>query len=372
MKDVIDDIEKWLNQGRSVALATLVSTIGSSPREPGATMAVNDSGEVVGSISGGCVEGAIVEEALAVIESGNPQLLIYGVTDGLGLSIGLTCGGTIQIFVERLEQHCPKRGTSLINIFRAIREAATIPAALCTLVEGAQAGSKLMVTEEAYCIGSLGNPDLDQIITQDAQEMLARGLTSLRHHSGTGSRLNTNALVFIESFVPPPHLIIFGAIDFTRSLCQLGKMLGYQTTICDARSRFATVHRFPEADDIVVEWPSSFLERTRIDHRTVIAVLTHDPKFDIPALMTAVCTPAAYIGALGSRKTHADRLRRLKAAGISDAGLARINSPTGLDIGAQTPEETAVSIMAEVIALRSGRNGNSLSKNQNPIHVRTF
>jgi xanthine dehydrogenase accessory factor len=372
VKDVLDDIEKWLSQGHSVALATLVSTIGSSPREPGATLAVNDLGEVVGSISGGCVEGAIVEEALAVIKSGNPQLLIYGVADGLGLSIGLTCGGTIQVFVERLERHCPKRGTSLIDIFRAIREAATTSAMLCTLVGGAQAGSKLVITEDARCIGSLGNPGLDRIVTQDAQDLLAKGRTSLRHYGNTEDYLNTDATVFVESFVPPPHLIIFGAIDFTRSLCQLGKMLGYQTTVCDARSRFATTHRFPEADNIVVEWPNSFLEKTRIDHRTVIAVLTHDPKFDVPALMTAVRTPAAYIGALGSRKTHADRLRRLRAAGISDDGLARINSPIGLDIGAQTPEETAVSIMAEVIALRSGRNGSPLSTNQNPIHARSF
>lgn len=370
MKDIANTLETWLNQNHSIALATVVSTKGSSPRKPGAVMAVNDAGEVTGSVSGGCVEGAIVEEALTVIKDGKPRLLTYGVTDELGFSIGLTCGGSIQVFVERLNQHCSQNNVLLSDIFTAVRKTSTIALALCTLVEGKQAGAKLIVTEDGFSFGSFDDLELDQVVIEDAREMLSHGWTGVRHYGSLGRDQQTDIAVFIETFAPPPRLIIFGAIDFTRALCQLGKMLGYRVTVCDARSRFATATRFPEADEIVVEWPKQYLGSTQTDHRTVIVVLTHDPKFDIPALMTAVRIPSSYIGAMGSRKTQNDRAYRLRTAGLSDADLAQINAPIGLDIGAQTPEETAVSIMAEVIALRNGRSGCQLSQNQNPIHVR--
>lgn len=368
MKDVLDDVERWLDNSQSVALATVVSTSGSSPRQPGTAMAVSSSGEVTGSISGGCVEGAVVEEALAAIALGKPRLLTYGIADELGLSVGLTCGGTIAVFVQPIEQKYS--GDIPIGVvFDAIRKAPQKPVALCTIVEGIQAGAKMLVSKDAPSVGSLGSTELDRVVNRDAQGLLAQRLNELCHYGGNGERRQTDVAVFIESFAPPPHLIVFGAVDFTRSLCKLGKMLGYRITVCDARSRFATPARFPEADEVVVEWPNNYLQSIQVDHTTIIAVLTHDPKFDVPALLSAVRTPAAYIGAMGSRKATADRTRRLKESGISDTDLARISAPIGLDIGASTPEETAVSIMAEIIAIKSGRSGGRLSQSNNPIHA---
>ncbi|MDZ7958784.1 MAG: XdhC/CoxI family protein [Aulosira sp. DedQUE10] len=370
MKDVLDELEQWLNLGHAVALATVISTIGSSPREIGAVMAVNDAGDVLGSVSGGCVEAAVVEEALIVIQEGKPRVVSYGVSDELGLSVGLTCGGTIQIFIEQLSDKLLDSKISLRDIFQAIRQSSQTPIAICTVVEGMQAGAKMIVTENGYRLGSLGNADIDRVVADDAQGMLDQGVTNLCHYGLNGERRQTEVTVFIESFAPQPHLIIFGAVDFTRSLSTLGKMLGYRVTVCDARDRFATVARFPTADEVIVEWPHKYLESTHIDYHTIIVVLTHDPKFDVPALVSAVRTPAAYIGAMGSRKATGDRISRLQEAGLTEAEINRISAPIGLDIGARTSEETAVSIMAEVIALRSGRSGERLSHNQKPIHAR--
>ena len=369
MKDVLDNVEKWLHQGYSVALATVVGKQGSSPRDTGTVMAVSSNGEVAGSISGGCVEGAVVEEALAVIAQGKPRLISYGVADELGFEVGLTCGGTIQIFVERLARQNVE-DLPLDTLFEALRRSQKKPLILCTMVEGRKAGAKMIVTSQGTLIGSLDNPDLDRVVARDAQGLLAQGLNELRHYGSKGERLETDVAVFIQSFALAPHLIVFGAVDFSLALCKLGKMLGYRITVCDARSRFATPARFPDADEVVVSWPSEYLESIHVDDRTIILVLTHDPKFDVPALMSAVRTPAAYIGAMGSRKANADRLRRLKEAGMNNTELARIAAPIGLDIGASTSEETAVSIMAEIIALKSGRSGGRLSQNQNPIHPR--
>lgn len=370
MKEILDRIEEWLNRGDSVGLATLVGARGSSPREPGAVMAVNQAGEVLGSISGGCVEGAVVEEALDAIADGQPRLTTYGITDELGLSVGLTCGGTIQVFVESLEKNNREKNNNLpiSAVLDAIRKASEKPAAICTMVEGALAGAKIIVAEDAPRIGSFGNSELDRVVERDARGLLAQGLKDLCNYGPNGERRETEVTVFIESFSPPPHLIIFGAVDFTRSLSKLGKMLGYRVTVCDARSRFATKARFPEADQVIAEWPHKYLDVAPIDHRTIIAVLTHDPKFDVPALVRAVQTPAAYIGAMGSRRAHADRIRRLREAGLNETEIARISAPIGLDLGGTTSEETAVSIMAEVIALKNGRTGQRLCENQNPIH----
>ena len=373
MKEILDRVEEWLNRGDSVALATLVGVRGSSPREPGAVMAVNQAGEVLGSISGGCVEGAVVEEAIEAIADRQPRLRTYGISDELGLSVGLTCGGTMQVFVEPLEQdNLAKDNNNHISIISAaidaIRRSSEKPAAICTMVEGALAGAKIVVAEDAPRIGSFGNKQLDRVVERDARGLLAQGLKDLYHYGSNGERRETEVTVFIESFSPPPHLMIFGAVDFTRSLSKLGKMLGYRVTVCDARSRFATQARFPEADEVLAQWPHKYLDLARIDHRTVIAVLTHDPKFDVPALVRAVRTPAAYIGAMGSRRAHTDRIRRLREAGLNETEIARISAPIGLDLGGTTSEETAVSIMAEVIALKNGRTGQRLCENQNPIH----
>ena len=370
MKDVLDDVEQWLSQGLTVAIATVVKVEGSGPKGPGAVMAVNNAGEVAGSVSGGCVEGAVVEEAMQVLAGGKPRIVTYGAFEELGFSVSLTCGGTVHVFVECLNCDRIFVAGDLDQIFKALRSEQ--PFALCTMVEGPCIGAKMGVPADLSqpVVGSLGNPELDQAVIHDAQGLLVQGLTSLLSYDIKGEIRQGEIAVFIESFVPPQHVIIFGAIDFTRGLCKVGKVLGYRVTVCDARSRFATLARFPEADEVVVEWPDRYLTQTKVDERTIIVVLTHDPKFDVPALTAAVRTDAAYIGAMGSRRTHIDRLQRLQEAGLCDRDLLRISAPIGLDIGARTPEETAISIFAEVIALRSGHKGGRLTQGSGSIHSR--
>lgn len=377
MKNIIDELQEWINKGDQIALATVINFQGSSPREIGAVMAVNHDGKVLGSISGGCVESAVIEESLSVIETGQPKLLSYGISDELGFSVGLTCGGTIEIFVENLTG-----GNVHINaIASAIKNSVEQPIAIATIIatesaESAQLGQKMIISKNGLKIGSLDDEDLERAVILDAQGLIEQGLTTIHNYGKKGDypsdrlcqRWTTEISIYIEAFTTAPHLIIFGAVDFGKALCKLGKILGYRVTICDARSRFATVERFPEADQIIVEFPRNYLNNTYIDDRTVILVLTHDPKFDVPALINAVKTPANYIGAMGSRKATKDRIHRLKEAGMSDIEIKRINAPLGLDIGAKTPEETAVSIMAEVIALKNQRKGGKLSENQEPIH----
>ncbi len=362
MQAILADIQAWLHQGHTVALATLVATQGSSPREVGAVLAMNDQGEVAGSLSSGCVEAAIVEVAQAVLASGEAQLLTFGEPEDL-FAIGLTCGGTMQVFVERLATDYG--GVTLDQMLTAVARAALHSLAICTRLSDNP--TKCLIFANGMSLGSLGDADLDTQIRQDAQGLLVLGQSRqiLRGCEVASS-------IFVASLATPPQLVLFGAVEFSRSLCQFGRLLGYRTTVCDARSRFATAARLPEADQIEVLWPQVYFERygALIDVRTVIVVLSHDPKFDIPALTGAVKTPAAYIGALGSRKAQANRRQRLREAGLSELELARISAPTGLDLGAQTAAETAISILAEVIALRHGRQGGRLSETQVPIHAR--
>lgn len=379
MKEIINEVLHWFAQGHQIAYAMVIATEGSVPRELGAMMAVNDAGEVVGSVSGGCVESAVVDEAIAVLSGGTPRLLSYGIVDELGLSVGLTCGGTMDIFVDRLEP-----GLIFDRLVAAFDAQSSF--ALCTVVSGSHIGAKLLISGDATpaLVNSTGDRTLDRVVSEDAKTLLGKGLTQLCHYShptagGCDSDLSTPPFskgvggdqVFIQSFTPPPRLIIIGAIDFSQALCQVGKLLGYHVTICDARSRFATVARFPDADRVEIEWPHHYIRSTAIDSRTAIVVLTHDPKFDIPALREAVRTPAGYIGAMGSRRTHGDRVRRLQEIGMDPAEIARISSPIGLDIGANTSEETAISIFAEIIALRSGCSGGRLTGGDRPIHPRS-
>ncbi len=364
MKTIINEVQKWLNNNHEIALATVVNTQGSSPREIGAVMAVNNDGKVIGSISGGCVEAALVEESLQVIKSGKPKLVSYGISDELGLSVGLTCGGTIEILIEKLTQS----NIRLNQIIAALNNSEKTPVTICTVCGGENLGAKMIIAHNIPNIGTLGNKDIDRVVALDGEGFLEQGLTTIQHYGIKGEREQTDVSVFFQSFTTSPHLIIFGAVDFAQSLCHVGKILGYKVTICDARSRFATVERFPLADEVIVEWPHNYLQVTNIDDRSVIMVLTHDPKFDVPALMMAVKTNANYIGAMGSRKATKDRFQRLQEAGMTDTELVKISSPLGLDIGAKTPAETAISIMAEVIALKNGRKGGRLSQNYNPIH----
>jgi xanthine dehydrogenase accessory factor len=244
------------------------------------------------------------------------------------------------------------------------------PVVLATVVEGPGSGSKLLVGPDGVANGTLGHPDLDRVVARDAVGELAQGRTTVRHYGPAGQAVETTVSVFIESFTSPPRLVVFGAVDFTGALVRVGKVLGFHVTVCDAREVFATVARFPEADEVVVDWPDRHLREVGdlLGPADAICVLTHDAKFDVPALVEALATDAGYIGALGSRRTHEDRVARLREAGVTDEQLARVMAPIGLDIGARTPEETAISICAEIIARRTGRSAGSLRDGSGPIH----
>jgi xanthine dehydrogenase accessory factor len=258
------------------------------------------------------------------------------------------------------------------SIYEALRDAlrAESPVALATITNGPHLGGKLLVRPGGDALGTLGDPDLDRVVARDALGELEAGLTSTRHYGEHGEAREDTVSVFIESFAPPPRMIIFGAVDFTRALASVAKVLGYRVVVCDARAVFATRQRFPMADEVVNEWPNRYLEKVGDDlgPRDAVCVLTHDSKFDVPAIVGSLATRVGYLGAMGSRKTHAKRTERLRDAGVIDDELARIHAPIGLDIGARTPEETAVSICAEIIAHRTGRQATALRDGEGPIH----
>jgi xanthine dehydrogenase accessory factor len=363
MHDVLGDVARWYDAGSRFALATVVGTWRSAPRQPGAAMAVAGDGEPVGSVSGGCVEGAVYELGQEVLGSGQPVLQRYGVSDDDAFAVGLTCGGIIDIFVEAVDATTFPELPEVVASVRAHE-----PVAVATVIDGpGDIGAHLVIwTDRAS--GGLGTPRLDAAVTDDVRGMLDHGATGVLRIGPDGERRQDELSVFVQSFAPAPKMLVFGAIDFAAAVARVGKFLGYRVTVCDARGVFATARRFPDADEVVVEWPHRFLEKTEVDARTVICVLTHDPKFDVPLLEAALKTDAAYIGAMGSRRTHEDRLARLREEGVSEESLARIASPIGLDIGARTPEETAVSIAAEIVSLRWGGSGQRLAGTAGPIH----
>jgi xanthine dehydrogenase accessory factor len=364
MRDVLDDIERWRLDGRRLAVARVVGIEGSGPRDPGATLVASEAGEVAGSVSGGCVEGAVVTEALAVLRGEEPRLVTYGIADEEAFSVGLTCGGTIHILVEPLDW---------FPIYEVLRDAlrSEEPVAVVTVVEGPSLGTKLVVGEQIEAVGSLGAADLDEVVKRDALGQLQSALTGTRHYGLHGEARQNEISVFIESFARPPRMIIFGAVDFTAALAGVAKVLGYRVTVCDARPVFATRTRFPAADEVIIDWPDSYLSRVgpELSPLDAVCVLTHDHKFDVPALVAALETRAGYIGAMGSRRTTEARKKRLLEAGVDEAGLARIVAPIGLDVGARTPEETAVSICAEIIARRTRHAAPSLRDRGGPIHL---
>ncbi|MEV0968655.1 XdhC family protein [Microtetraspora glauca] len=362
MRDVLSQIVRWWEAGERFGLATVVGTFRSAPRPPGASMAVLGD-EATGSVSGGCVEGAVYELAQQVVGDGTPVLQRYGVSDDDAFSVGLTCGGIIDVFVEPVSRETyPELGEIAASIER--RE----PVAVATIVSGpGRIGARRVVRADGAS-GTLGSSRLDDAVDDDARGMLAQGLTGVRRYGPEGERRLDDLQVFVQSFAPSPRMLVFGAIDFAAAVARIGKFLGYHVVVCDARPVFATARRFPDADEVVVKWPHDYLSTAVVDERTVICVLTHDPKFDVPLLEVALRTPAAYVGAMGSRRTHEDRLRRLREAGIAEAELARLRSPIGLDLGARTPEETAVSIAAELIQLRWGGSGRALTETTGRIH----
>jgi xanthine dehydrogenase accessory factor len=355
VRDILSRITKWWEAGETFGLATVVRTYRSAPRDPGAALAVSSCAdhEVIGSVSGGCVEGAVYELSLDVCQTGRPVLQTYGVSDDDAFAVGLTCGGIIDIFVERVDRDS---FPSLGDIAAAVERGE--PVAVATVIAGpGQLGARRVIWTgddgwRAGASGTLGSgPRLDAAVDDDVRGMLAQGLTGIRRYGAQGERRGDELSVFVNSFAPAPRMLVFGAIDFAAAVARVGKFLGYQVTVCDARKVFATTSRFPD-----------------VDARTVICVLTHDPKFDVPLLEVALRTPAGYIGAMGSRRTHDDRLARLREVGLSSGELSRLRSPIGLDLGARTPEETAVSIAAELIQLRWGGTGHPLTATEGRIH----
>lgn len=370
MRDVIEVLLEAWRSGQTVGLGTVVRTFRSAPRDPGASMLVTGAGTTAGSVSGGCVEGAVYELATEAIAGAPPVLERYGISDDDAFAVGLTCGGILDVFVEPISRDTFPELEEVAADIEAGR-----PVAVATTIEHvdpARVGRRLVVWPERTS-GSLGHEDADRRVGEDVRGLLSQGETATRHYGPEGERLGEGMRVFVSSFAPRPRLVVFGAIDFASALARLGHFLGYHVTVCDARRVFVTPERFPGADELVTRWPHEYLaeevEAGRIDRRTVICVLTHDPKFDVPTLAIALRVPElAYLGAMGSRRTHEDRVLRLREAGLTDAELARMESPLGLAIGARTPEETAVSIMAQVIQRQRGGSGAGLAEESGPIH----
>ena len=389
MREVLKELMGWWDAGETVGVGTVVGTWRSAPRQPGASMLVGPGGEAVGSVSGGCVEGAVYELGQEVVDTGTPVLQRYGISDDDAFAVGLTCGGILDVYVEKVSKETfPELGAVAADI------EAGRPVAVATVIEHpdtAWLGRRLVVHPEvvedegtrgntdpeagsaAYGGTSLGSARADDAVRDDAQGLLAQGRTGTLTYGPDGERRGEGMRVFIQVHAPKPRMLVFGAIDFAAAVARVGSFLGYHVTVCDARPVFATKTRFPAADEVIVRWPHEYLQDEvhsgRIDGRTVLAVLTHDPKFDVPLLEVALRLPdVAYIGAMGSRRTHEDRLERLREAGLTDEELGRMSSPIGLDLGARTPEETAVSIAAEIIALRWGGQGERLTELAGPIH----
>jgi xanthine dehydrogenase accessory factor len=363
-------VSRLYASGETFALATVIDTDKSAPRGPGAAMLVSASGEVTGSVSGGCVEGAVYEEALEAIRTGEPVRRTYGYSDEEAFSVGLTCGGTLHMFVEPIRRETfPQLGA----IIGAVDEHQ--PVAVATVVadpSGADRVGLRRVVWPTHAEGDLGagGGRLADALDDDVRGMLAQGSTGVLRYGADGQRRGDELEVFVQSFTPAPRMLVFGAIDFAAAVADLGTYLGYRVTVCDARPVFATRKRFPTAEEVVVKWPHVFLDEIadQVDERTVVCVLTHDPKFDVPVIKAALATRAGYIGAMGSRRTHEDRLARLREAGVTEEALERLHSPIGLDLGARTPEETAVSIAAELVQARWGGSGRALRETSGRIH----
>jgi xanthine dehydrogenase accessory factor len=376
VRDVLSDLLGWWRSGQPVGMATVVATWRSAPRPAGAVMLVGPDGTAVGSVSGGCVEGALYELAGEVRDSGEPAWQRYGVSDDDAFAVGLTCGGILDVYVERVNQ---ESFPELDDVAATINEGRPVAVATCVKDEcgqGERVGRRLVIwpadSARHEKTSSLGSDRLDDAVIDDARGLLAAGRTAVINYGHDGERRGDDLSVFVASYAPRPRMIVFGAIDFAAAVARMGGFLGYRVTVCDARGVFATRRRFPDVDEVVVDWPHRYLTGEaaagRLDGRTVVCVLTHDPKFDVPVLEVALRLPLAYVGAMGSRRTHADRVVRLREAGLGEEELARLSAPIGLDIGARTPEETAVSVAAEIVSQLWGGSGGRLSEATGRIH----
>ena len=387
MREVLPELLAWWESGETVGVGTVVATFQSAPRPPGASMLVGPDESAVGSVSGGCVEGAVYELGQSVVESGQPVLQRYGISDDDAFAVGLTCGGILDVFVEKVSKDTfPELGEVAADI------EAGRPVAVATIIEHPDPDKlgrrlvvrpdgvvpdELLVSDASRPVNrqglSLGSARMDDAVHDDALGLLAAGTNATLTYGPDGERRGEGMRVFVWAFAPKPRMLVFGAIDFAAAVARVGAFLGYHVTVCDARPVFATTSRFPEADEVVVDWPHRFLQAEqdagRIDVRTVIAVLTHDPKFDVPLLEVALRLPeVAYVGAMGSRRTHEDRLERLREVGVTEKEIDRLSSPIGLDLGARTPEETAISIAAEIVAVQWGGTGDRLGTRDGRIH----
>jgi xanthine dehydrogenase accessory factor len=335
VREILSELERWHSRGDRVAMARVVATRRSAPRPVGSKLIVSEQGELAGSVSGGCVESEVVEAAREVLAGGEPRLLTYGISDDLALSVGLPCGGEIDVWVSEPD-------TDLLEELASVARENRRAVSLVDLENG---------TERLVLDGEDGAAD----------ELIRGGHSKVVELEGSR--------VFADVFGPPPRLLIYGAVDTADALCAAARGIGWRTIVADARARFATTDRLPNADEILVAWPEDVLARVQPDHTTAIVVLTHDDKFDVPMLTGALATEAFYIGALGSRRNQERRRERLLEAGLDQGSLERISGPAGLDIGAHTPAETAVSMLAEMMAVRAGRDGGRLRESSGRIHA---
>lgn len=335
MQDILPDVVRWQKEGKSVALATVIQTWGSSPRRAGSQMGIASDGQFSGSVSGGCVEAAVIEAGLESLKMHRPRLLHFGVTDEMAWRVGLACGGSIDVFVKPVDEDFLQEVSAVI----AAEEAAVI----ISVVRGPEPllGRELLYQENAHLRGTLGK-DWDEKILELAQEALSQGISKR-------ALLNEEVEVFLDVLLPPPTLIVVGGVHISIALLSLAKTLGYRTVLIDPRKAWGNAERFPHVDRLIQAWPEDAFQQIDVTRATAIVMLTHDPKLDDPALKIALNSPAFYVGALGSKSTNARRRARLLANGISELQWSRLHAPIGLDIGAQTPEEIALAIMAEVV-----------------------
>ncbi|WP_405607179.1 XdhC family protein [Streptomyces sp. NBC_00076] len=366
MLNIADSLHRWCRDARPFAVATVVDVRGSAPLPVGTSVAVDENGNAVGSISGGCVEGGVYELCQQVLgDRGAPQRAWFGYSDDDAFAVGLTCGGELDVLIQRVDPTAqPHLAAALTDIVEGR------PAAVAQVVDGPEelVGGMLYVDAAGGIHPGTLTGAVRREVGAQAWALLRAGRTARSEVGGDAETCPERLSVLVHVHASRPRMLIFGAVDFAAALSQAGRFLGHRVTVCDARPVFATPARFPHADEVVVDWPHRYLEHTTVDARTAVCVLTHDAKFDIPLLQLALGLPVAYIGAMGSRRTHDERLRLLREAGVTEEQLARLRSPIGLDLGARTPEETAVSITAEIVSSSNSATGLPLSDLSGPIH----
>ena len=348
VREILPELDRWLQDGEEVALATLFRVRGSAPRLPGARLSLTRAAGMAGSVSGGCVETDVYERALGVLDSGQADVATYGIADELAFEVGLSCGGSIDVLIERFRPD---------EAWSALREAAETqqPAVYLSAISPAGLLGRHLTLTTGGRAGSI-DPAADEALISQAESLLVDGGSTVL----TATLGEEQVEVFAEAFLPTPRVLIVGATHVAIPLSRMAREAGFRVIVIDARSIFATRERFPEADEVIRSWPKDALDRLGLDAYAYVVILSHDPKFDLPTLRRALRSPARYIGAMGSRSTHARRLAVLREEGFSDADLARVRAPIGLDIGAQTPEEIAVAILAEMVAARRGKQGKPL------------